>query len=209
MGDVMKNRSKSNEGSGKRSGWICCLIFLLIITFQASPVFPADQMGTMPMDAAPGSPATQSPGSGTNQQSVQGTGWGWGTQQPGMNPMMGGGGMGGMMGSGMGGGCMGGMGNAMGSGNMGGMMGNTMGGTAGGMGMNMDQPMTMREILYILSMQDALQIIKDVLSIQGKILESDRGQDKKALLRDLKSAQDRLTKLSGDYRGMIAGKNMQ
>jgi hypothetical protein len=203
----MKNRSKSNEGSGKRLGWICCLIFLLIITFQVSPVFPADQMGTMPMGAAPGSPAAQSPGSGTNQQSVQGTGWGWGTQQPGMNPMMGGGCMSGMMGSAMGTGNTGGMmGNAMGGGCMGGMMGNTMGGTTGGMGMNMDQPMTMREILYILSMQDALQIIKDVVNIQGKILESDRAQDKKALLRELKNAQDRLTKLSSDYRGMITGK---
>jgi hypothetical protein len=196
----MKNMSESSEGSGKRLGWIFCLIFLLIITVQVPLVFPADQMGNMPMGAAPGSSGTPGPSPWTSQQPGQGPGWGWGMQQQGMNPMMGGGGMGGMMGNAMGGGCMG------------GMMGNAMGGTtgiSGGMGMNMDQPMTMREILYILSMQDALQILRDVLSIQEKILEGNRPQDKKTLLRELKSAQDRLTKLSGDYRGMIAGKNMQ
>jgi sulfite reductase beta subunit-like hemoprotein len=94
-------------------------------------------------------------------------------------------------------------------GGMGAMTGNAMGGASAGMGMNMDQPMTMREILYILSMQDALQVLRDVLSIQERLLESNRPDDKKALLRELKNAQDRLTKLSSDYRGMIAGKNTQ
>jgi hypothetical protein len=208
----MKNMLKPNEGSGKQFGRILCLISVLLIAVQVPPVFPADQMSTMPMGAVPGNQGTQGPGPSMSQQPVPGPGWGWGSQQPGMNPMMGGG-MGPMMGSGMDGGCMGGMmGNAMGGGGMGGMMGNApagaMGG-AGGMGMNMDQPMTMREILYILSMQDALQILRDVLSIQERILDSNRPQEKKALLRELKNAQDRLTKLSSDYREMIAGKNTQ
>lgn len=200
----MKNELKSNEGSGKRFARVFCLISLLIIAVQVPPAFSADQMGNMPMGPAPGGPGTQGPGPWTSQQPVQGPGWGWGAQQPGMNPMMGGG-MGGMTG----GGCMGGMmGSSMGGG-MGAMTGNAMGGASAGMAMNMDQPMTMREILYILSMQDALQVLKDVLSIQERILESNRPDDKKALLRELKNAQDRLTKLSSDYRGMIAGKNTQ
>lgn len=121
---------------------------------------------------------------GTTNQPAQGIGWGW--QQPleTMGPMTGYGGMG-----------CGGM-----SGMMGGMMGQ------GGMGMNMDQPMTMREILYILSMQDTLQIVKDVLSIQEKILTSNSQKDKGALLKEIKSAQERLTKLLSDYRGMLTGK---
>ena len=85
-----------------------------------------------------------------------------------------------------------------------GMSGMQMG--QGGTAMNMDQPMSMREILYILSMQDALQIVKDVISIQEKILAGNGQRDRSALLKELKGTQERLTKLLSDYRGMLTGR---
>jgi hypothetical protein len=152
-------------------------IFIVIILLVVSVQIPWAHSAD-PMSNMP--TGTQ----GTTGQPTQGTGWGWqqplGTTGP-------------MMGSGT-------MGSGMGCGGMGGMMGQ------GGMGMNMDQPMTMREILYIISMQDALQIVKDVLSIQEKILTTNSQKDKGALLKEIKSSQERLTKLLSDYRGMLTGK---
>jgi hypothetical protein len=105
------------------------------------------------------------------------------------------------------GGCMGGGGMGMGGnmGNMGGM-GMGMGGmnrsSQTGVGHTMDQGLTMKELVFIVSMQDTLQVMNEMIQIQEKLM--DGGSPKKdALKQQLANAKEKTKKLIADYRGML------
>ncbi len=94
---------------------------------------------------------------------------------------------------------MGGMGCMMGGMNMSGMSG--MGGT-GGMGHTMDQGLTMREIVYIVSMQDALQVLNDIIQFQEKVIEN-AGPKKEGMRKELAQMKEKTQKLASDYRSIL------
>ncbi len=114
-------------------------------------------------------------------------------------------GMGGMGCGGMNMGAMGGMGcggMGMGGMNMGGMGMQT---SAQQMGHYMDQGLTMRDTLFILSMQDALQLVMDMARIQEKMMESASAREKEKLRKEIEQLRDRTKKVMQDYRGYMAG----
>jgi hypothetical protein len=105
--------------------------------------------------------------------------------------------------TGMGGmGCMGGM---SGMGGMGNMMGGGMNMSASGMGHNMDQGLTMREVLYIMSMQDALQAITDMIQVQEKLMGSVSPAERESIRQELKRIKEKTRKIAMDYRGVLSG----
>ncbi len=98
-----------------------------------------------------------------------------------------------------------GMGCMMGGMPMGGMNGMSgMSGISatGGMGHTMDQGLTMREIVYIVSMQDALQVLSDMIQFQERVIES-TGPKKDDLRKELAKMKDKTQKLSSDYRAIL------
>lgn len=122
------------------------------------------------------------------------------------NMGMGNSGMGcGMMGN------MGGMGNmGMGMGNMGMGMGGmnmpqgNMTMPQSGLGHTMDQGLTMKEIVFIVSMQDALQLMSDMIRIQEQLMDTNTSNQKKDdLKQDLAQIKEKTRKLMADYRGML------
>ena len=199
----MKIELKTQRPAKKRRGitFIAVICSISFVSFSSVP--SADVPGNVPgRGSAGGEGIPQSipaPGPQTNLFSGQVSGWG--PQQPwgAMNPQMGGGS------GGMGCGGMTGMSGMMGMGGQPNAMGNMPLGT-GGTTMNMDQPLTMREILYILSMQDAIQMIKDLVRLQQKALEGNSPKGKPALVKELKGIEERLAKLLSDYRVMLSGK---
>lgn len=68
-------------------------------------------------------------------------------------------------------------------------------------GDNMDPGITPREAVYILSMQDALQIIQDITQVQEKLLSGASPADKDSLRHELKGINERARRLSRDFRG--------
>ena len=121
-------------------------------------------------------------------------------------------GMGNMNGMGMGNSGMGCgmMGNMGGMGNMGMGMGNMGMGTGGmnmpqsGLGHTMDQGLTMKEIVFIVSMQDALQLMSDMIRIQEQFMDTNTSNQKKdELKQDLAQIKEKTRKLMADYRGML------
>lgn len=96
-------------------------------------------------------------------------------------------------------GMMGGMGNMGTMGNMSGM-GNSS------LSHNMDQGLTMREILYIVSMQDTLQAMQDMVRIQEKLVAGVNPDDRDSIRKEMDQINDRLKKLVSDYRGIITSR---
>ncbi|MFB3884239.1 MAG: hypothetical protein ACE144_03360 [Thermodesulfobacteriota bacterium] len=92
---------------------------------------------------------------------------------------------------------------------MGNMMGNMMSGSMPmnqpEMSHNMDQGLTMRDILYILSMQDALQVIAEVVQIQEKLMAATNSRDKEVLRKEMDGIKEKTKNLLSDYRKMISG----
>jgi hypothetical protein len=166
-------------------------------TFQGYPRMSMMGMGGMTGMSGPAaatvdpaaSQAPQQPPQNFPPQPAIGQGAWQGYQQA---PMTGMGGMG----------CMGGM---SGMGGMGSMMGGGMNMSASGMNHNMDQGLTMREVLYIMSMQDALQAITDVIQVQEKLMGNVSPAEKESARQELKRIKEKTRKIALDYRGVLSG----
>ena len=156
-------------------------------TFQGYPRMPMMGMGGMTGMSGPAATTADPAASQVLQnfppQPAIGQGTWQGYQQA---PMTGMGGMG----------CMGGMGN---------MMGGGMNMSASGMNHNMDQGLTMREVLYIMSMQDALQAITDMIQVQEKLMGNVSPAEKESARQELKRIKEKTRKIALDYRGVLSG----
>jgi hypothetical protein len=73
------------------------------------------------------------------------------------------------------------------------------------MGRTMDQGLTMREVLYILSLQDALQVMTELLAIQEKLLADPKASEKESLRKELTRIKGLARKISADYREVLSG----
>jgi hypothetical protein len=73
------------------------------------------------------------------------------------------------------------------------------------LGHNMDQGLTMRDTLYIISMQDALQLVLDMARIQEKVMGNVSAREKEALRREIEQLKEKTKKLMQEYRGYISG----
>jgi hypothetical protein len=69
----------------------------------------------------------------------------------------------------------------------------------------MDQGLTMREVLYILSIQDALQVMAELLAIQEKLIAGPKGLEKEQLQKELTQIKERVRRITGDYREVMSG----
>ncbi len=78
-------------------------------------------------------------------------------------------------------------------------------GAMGAMGRTMDQGLTMREVLYILSIQDALQVMTELLAIQEKLIAGPKGLEKEQLQKELAQIKERVRRITGDYREVMSG----
>lgn len=79
----------------------------------------------------------------------------------------------------------------------------------GGMGAmstrTMVQGLTMREVLYILSIQDALQVMAELLAIQEKLIAGPKELDREHLRRELARIKEQVRRITGDYREVMSG----
>jgi len=78
-------------------------------------------------------------------------------------------------------------------------------GGMGAMGRSTDQGLTMREVLYILSIQDALQVMTELLAIQEKLLADPKASEKESLRKELTRIKGLARKISADYREVLSG----
>jgi hypothetical protein len=65
---------------------------------------------------------------------------------------------------------------------------------------NMDLGLTAREVFYILSMQDAMQLLTDMILIQEKLISGVGPAEKESIRQDLKRIREALRKIGSDYR---------
>jgi hypothetical protein len=72
-------------------------------------------------------------------------------------------------------------------------------------GRSTDQGLTMREVLYILSLQDALQVMTELLAIQEKLLADPKASEKESLRKELTRIKGLARKISADYREVLSG----
>jgi hypothetical protein len=72
------------------------------------------------------------------------------------------------------------------------------------MGRPTEQGLTMREVLYLLSIQDALQVMTDLLAIQEKLLSDPKGAEKENLRKELMRLKEQARKITGDYRDVLS-----
>lgn len=147
------------------------------------------QAGTQMMMPGMQMPSAQQQQNTATGAQAMGNMGGMGCMMSGMNGMSGMGGMNGM-----------GMGNMRGMG-MGGM-GMGMPNAQPAMGHTMDQGLTMKEVVYIVSMQDALQLMTEMIRIQEKLLDN-TNPNKDALRKELAQVKEKTAKLIADYRGMM------
>jgi hypothetical protein len=77
--------------------------------------------------------------------------------------------------------------------------------SGGSMGRSTDQGLTMREVLYILSLQDALQVMTELLAIQEKLLADPKASEKESLRKELTRIKGLVRKISADYREVLSG----
>jgi len=73
------------------------------------------------------------------------------------------------------------------------------------MGRTMDQGLTMREVLYVLSLQDALQVMTELLAIQEKLVAEPKAAEKESLRKELARIKEQARKISADYREVLSG----
>ena len=79
----------------------------------------------------------------------------------------------------------------------------SMGGM-GPTGRSVDQGLTMREVLYVLSLQDALQVMTELLAVQEKLLADPKGPEKEVLRKELTRIKEKARKIAGDYRDVLS-----
>lgn len=68
-----------------------------------------------------------------------------------------------------------------------------------------DQGLTMREVLYILSIQDALQVMAELLAVQEKLIAGPKELDREHLRRELARVREQVRRITSDYREVISG----
>lgn len=73
------------------------------------------------------------------------------------------------------------------------------------MGRTMDQGLTMREVLYVLSLQDALQVMTELLAFQEKLVAEPKAAEKESLRKELARIKEQARKISADYREVLSG----
>jgi hypothetical protein len=74
------------------------------------------------------------------------------------------------------------------------------------LGHNMDQGLTMREVYYIMSMQDALQAIRDMIQVQEELLGGATPAEKESMRQQLKRIQEKTRKIGLDFRSVFTGR---
>jgi hypothetical protein len=73
------------------------------------------------------------------------------------------------------------------------------------MGRPTEQGLTMREVLFVLSLQDALQVMTELLVIQEKLLSDPKAPEKESLRKELTRIKGQVRKISADYREVLSG----
>jgi hypothetical protein len=63
----------------------------------------------------------------------------------------------------------------------------------------------MREVLFVLSLQDALQVMTELLVIQEKLLSDPKAPEKESLRKELTRIKGQVRKISADYREVLSG----
>ncbi len=66
---------------------------------------------------------------------------------------------------------------------------------------NMDFGLTVREMLYILSMQDAMHLLTDIILIQERLIGGVGPAEKESIRQELKRIRQEIRKIASDYRG--------
>jgi hypothetical protein len=67
-------------------------------------------------------------------------------------------------------------------------------------GGGVDSNLTAREVFYILSMQDAMQLLTDIILIQEKLIAGVAPAERESIRQDLKRIREALRKIGSDYR---------
>lgn len=69
-------------------------------------------------------------------------------------------------------------------------------------GLTVDQGLTMKEIVYIVSMQDTLQVLSDVIQVQEKLMNS-QSFNEGDLRQQLAQLKEKTNRLKADYKEML------
>jgi hypothetical protein len=64
----------------------------------------------------------------------------------------------------------------------------------------------MREVYYIMSMQDALQAIRDMIQVQEDLLGGATPAEKESMRQQLKRIQEKTRKIGLDFRSVFTGR---
>jgi len=70
---------------------------------------------------------------------------------------------------------------------------------------NMDLGLTVREVLYILSMQDAMQLLTDMIEVQEKLMGKVNPAEREPIRQELKRIRENMRKIGLDYRALLSG----
>jgi hypothetical protein len=73
-----------------------------------------------------------------------------------------------------------------------------------GMEDNMDAGLTGREVLYIMCMQDAMQLLKDIIQVQQRLTGNVGPVEKESIRQEVKRIREAIRQIGLDYRGALA-----
>jgi hypothetical protein len=74
-----------------------------------------------------------------------------------------------------------------------------------GMEDNMDPGLTVREVLYIMSMQDAMQLLTDMIEVQEKLMGKVSPAEREPIHKELTRIREKTRKIGQDSRGVLSG----
>jgi hypothetical protein len=77
------------------------------------------------------------------------------------------------------------------------------------LGHNMDQGLSVREVYYIMSMQDTLQAVRDMIQIQEGLMGDVTPAKKESMRQELKRIQEKTRKIVLDFRSVFTGRPMR
>jgi hypothetical protein len=69
---------------------------------------------------------------------------------------------------------------------------------------NMDAGLTGREVLYIMCMLDAMQLLKDIIQVQQRLTGNVGPVEKESIRQELKRIREATRQIGLDYRGALA-----
>ena len=73
------------------------------------------------------------------------------------------------------------------------------------MGDNMDPGLTAREVLYIMCMQDAMQLLTDMIDVQERLMGQLSPAEREPIRQELRRIRETSRRIGLDYRGALAG----